>query len=85
MEKDKLLALADKVERAANAQEELTQEDLDLINVKSEGEDWEEFCAKTYLALTGQEHPGSTALGRGRRSRDFGSVLANAIRSLVRE
>jgi len=91
-----ILALADKIDKAAYGNEDaaITQDDLDILGIKLqktfkskhygrinvEG-GWEAFCIFIYEKVTkGEKHPGSVARGRGFRSQAFGRELAEAIR-----
>jgi len=91
-----ILALADKIDRAAFGHEDaaITQTDLDILGIKLqktfksqhygrinvEG-GWEAFCIFVYEKITnGEKHPGSVARGRGFRSQAFGRALADALR-----
>lgn len=47
-----------------------------LIKVRG----WENVCIFVHEKLTGNPHPGSQLMGRGFRSKDFGDIVAKAIR-----
>ena len=40
---------------------------------------WERFCIFVYEKLTGEKHPGITAMGRGFRSRQAANPIVNVL------